>query len=385
MHRIKCPCRLEMKSLYIGYFKPSEADIKEMWQNSIFVFDTNVLLHFYRYSGETLEQLLKIIEEFKDRIWMPSKVADEFFDNRLGVLDKQIQAYGSLRNTLDKVEGDLTNNRQHPFITPASLKRFQELHGQIKNELDEEEKRLLARSNNDEILQKIGELFDGRVGARFSQEDLDAIYAEGAERAEKKIPPGFKDVQSKASSGDNYRIYGDFILWKQILEKASKEQCGAIFVSDDKKEDWWLAFQGRKLSPLPYLSQEFYEKTKKPFLMYTVDKFIEEASEFLKTTVSSAIIEEARDIRETEEQKYFTVISEQSLLEQLKAYESLISDDPHAYVGLRHFVTVVLGEQGYEINHSYAIINTLIDREIIKSYERPTGLGMAKAISLKQA
>src|SRR5882724_5470703 len=102
-----------MKSLYIGYFKPSEADIKEMWQNSIFVFDTNVLLHLYRYSEGTLEQLLKIIEEFKDRIWMPSKVADEFFDNRLGVLDKQIQAYGSLRNTLDKVEGDLTNNRQH--------------------------------------------------------------------------------------------------------------------------------------------------------------------------------------------------------------------------------------------------------------------------------
>ena len=119
--------------------------------------------------------------------------------------------------------------------------------------------------------------------------------------------------------------------------------------------------------------------------MYTVDKFIEYASEFLKTTVSSAIIEEARDIRETEEQKYFTVISEQSLLEQLKAYESLISDDPQAYVGLRHFVTVVLGEQGYEINHSYAIINTLIDKEIIKSYERPTGLGMAKAISLKLA
>lgn len=374
-----------MKSLYIGYFKPSETDIRAMWQNSIFVFDTNVLLHLYRYSVETREQLLKIIEAFKDRIWIPRKVADEFFDNRLEVLGRQIQEYSNLTKILDKAEVDLKNTRQHPFITVDNLRKFQELLAQIKSELDENKNRLLARSNNDEILNQIGELFAEKVGDGFSQADLDGIYTEGATRAEKKIPPGFKDVQSKASSGDNYRIYGDLILWKQILEKAAKEQCGVIFVSDDKKEDWWQEFQGRKISPLPYLSQEFYGKTKKPFFMYTVDKFIEYASTFLETAVSLAIIEEARDIRETEERKYFTVIGEQTLLEKLKAYESLISDNPEAYVGLRYFVTVVLGEQGYEINHSYAIINDLIDRGVIKSFERPTGLGIAKAITLKQA
>ncbi|MDQ3817312.1 MAG: PIN domain-containing protein [Acidobacteriota bacterium] len=373
-----------MKSLYIGYFKPSEADIKEMWQNSIFVFDTNVLLHLYRYSTDAREQLLNIIEAFKDRTWIPRKVADEFFDNRLEVLGKQIQEYSNLTKILNKAEDDLKNSRQHPFINSDSLQKFQELLAQIKSELDENKNLLLARSNDDEILNRIGELFDGKVGDSFSQAELDAIYTEGAQRAEKKIPPGFRDVQGKANSGDNYRIYGDFVLWKQILEKASKEQCGVIFVSDDKKEDWWLEFQGRKISPLPYLSQEFHEKTKKPFFMYTVDRFMEYASKFLETAVSEAIIEEVRDIRETEERKYFTVISEQTLLEKLKAYESLISDDPQAYVGLRHFVTVVLGEQGYEINHSYAIINNLIEREVIKSFEVPTGLGMAKAISLKQ-
>lgn len=82
-----------MKSLYIGYFKPSEANFKEMWQSSLIVFDTNVLLHLYRYSEETREQLLTIIGTFKDRIWIPRKVADEFFDNRLEVLGKQIQEH----------------------------------------------------------------------------------------------------------------------------------------------------------------------------------------------------------------------------------------------------------------------------------------------------
>lgn len=379
-----------MKSLYKGYFKPSEDDLTEMWQNSIFVFDTNVLLNFYRYSDETRAQLLKIIEELQARIWIPRKVADEFFDNRLGVLDRQIQEYDTVTNTLNKVEADLRNPRRHPFLTPNTLKQFQETLTQIKNELTENRNRLLSRSNDDEILNKIGELFNGKVGDNFSQADLDAIYVEGAERAEKKIPPGFKDVQSKASSGDNYRIYGDLILWKQILEKASADQRGIIFISDDKKEDWWVEFKGRKISPLPYLFQELNEKAKKPFFMYTIDKFIEYASKFLETTVSPEIIEEARDIRETVEERetakegFFTVISEQVLLDKLKAYESLIVNDPQDYVGLRQFVTLVLAEQGYEINHSYAIINNLIDKGIIELSERPTGLGMAKAITLKQ-
>lgn len=288
-----------MKSIYIGYFKPSEADFKDMWQNGVFVFDTNVLLNLYRYSEETREQLLKIIGQFKDRIWIPRKVADEFFDNRLEVLSKQIQEYDNVVKTLDKVENDLSNSRQHPFVTSNSLQKVQELFVELKAELLENKEALLARSNDDAILHQVGELFNGKVGDGFSQADLDAIYVEGAKRAEKKIPPGFRDVQSKASSGDNYRIYGDLILWKQILEKASTVHCGVIFISDDKKDDWWLEFHGRKIGPHPYLIQEFHEKTKGLFFMYTVDKFIEYASKFLETQVSSAIIEEVRDISET--------------------------------------------------------------------------------------
>lgn len=288
-----------MKSQFFGHFKPSESSIKEMWKSSLIVFDTNVLLHLYRYSEETREQLFAMISAFKDRIWIPHKVAYEFFDNRLDVLGKQIHEYDSLSRTLDNVENDLGNIRQHPFVDQGTFARVKRLFGQLKKELATNKNRLLSRSTDDEILQRIGELFDGEVGESFSQKQLDEIYVEGANRFGRKVPPGFKDATSKASSGDNYRIYGDLILWKQILTKAADAKRNVIFVSDDKKEDWWLEFQGRKISPLPVLLQEFHEITQKTLFMYTVEKFIEYAGEFLKRQVSSSVIEEARDVRET--------------------------------------------------------------------------------------
>jgi uncharacterized protein (DUF433 family) len=108
----------------------------------------------------------------------------------------------------------------------------------------------------------------------------------------------------------------------------------------------------------------------------------------LKTNVSREVIVETKDIREATEQESprlaFSVIEEQELLEKLSHYENLIGNDATAYVGLKHFVTSVLGRQGYEINHSYAILNDLIDRGIVKLYEKKTELWSIKAISLRR-
>ncbi len=38
---------IKMKDKFIGYYKPSEADFKRMWEKGVFTFDTNFLLDFY--------------------------------------------------------------------------------------------------------------------------------------------------------------------------------------------------------------------------------------------------------------------------------------------------------------------------------------------------
>jgi hypothetical protein len=81
-------------------------------------------------------------------------------------------------------------------------------------------------------------------------------------------------------------------------------------------------------------------------------------------------------------QQEFRIITEEQLIDELVKYNKLISDNPRAYIGLKLFVHEVLGVQGFEINHSYAILNDMDRRGLIKIYDRVTGTKINKAISL---
>jgi hypothetical protein len=52
-----------MKDEFKGFYKLDEAEFKCLWENAVFVFDTNVLLNLYRYQESTTGQLIKVIEQ----------------------------------------------------------------------------------------------------------------------------------------------------------------------------------------------------------------------------------------------------------------------------------------------------------------------------------
>jgi hypothetical protein len=41
-----------MRDLFPGFYRPSEEEFHRVWQEGIFVLDTNVLLNLYRYPEE---------------------------------------------------------------------------------------------------------------------------------------------------------------------------------------------------------------------------------------------------------------------------------------------------------------------------------------------
>ena len=106
--------------------------------------------------------------------------------------------------------------------------------------------------SSDEIRDAIGDLFEGRVGPPYSDEQLETICKEGQERYTLKIPHGYKDEGKDETtlyglSNYNCRKYGDLLIWRQIIDRATEAKKGIIFVNDDKKEDWWLIFRGKTL------------------------------------------------------------------------------------------------------------------------------------------
>ena len=94
-----------MKTLFREYFYPSDTDIKEVWNDALIVFDTCALLNLYRYTEKTRESFIKILEAYKDRLWIPYQVAKEFLQDKKEVIKSQEKAYDEIIRQLDRIKG----------------------------------------------------------------------------------------------------------------------------------------------------------------------------------------------------------------------------------------------------------------------------------------
>jgi predicted transcriptional regulator len=69
-----------------------------------------------------------------------------------------------------------------------------------------------------------------------------------------------------------------------MLDHAADEKKPIIFITDDRKFDWWLEHSGRTIGPRPELVHEMKARAGVPFHMYSSNRFIEYAQELLELT-----------------------------------------------------------------------------------------------------
>ena len=105
------------------------------------------------------------------------------------------------------------------------------------------------------------------------------IIKEGELRYRSKIPPGYKDQGSK----EGISIYGDLILWKQIIAHAKKVKKPIILIINDIKEDWcYKKEQKQKIEkPREDLIKELYTTTGMELWM-CLDELLKRDSSFAK-------------------------------------------------------------------------------------------------------
>jgi hypothetical protein len=377
--------RTAMRNAFVGYFRPTSDEFYSLWKESVFAVDANVVLHLYRYSLATQRQLEEALSTVKDKLFIPHQAAKEFLRRRLSVIAGQANEYEQACRDLKKIHDKVATRKRHPFLDGEELDALNDLIPKLVTQLESRRDGLMARLSEDKILEFVSTLFDGRVGAHLTDDEMKALSIVGEERYKKKIPPGYQDAD-KEPDEDPYRKYGDFIIWKQLIAKAQELARPPIFVTDDKSEDWWLEQSGRKVGRRPELREEFVREAGQHFWMYTPDRFVEEAGRRSETEVSNEAIAKAVaeivEVREEEKieekavqessvpRKYrFEVISEEEILEELRDFlEEHPSDD--GSVGLKYFVVRYLGSMNYEIGHSYGRINSLINQGLIDCFSR---------------
>lgn len=283
-----------MKNAIREYLELKDEEKEELWNNAVFVFDTNVFLNLYRYSKKTRDILLGAMEQLRDRIWMPNHVAHEFMENRVEVIFETIDRYERLHeetNSFIKVCTDTLRMKKDDSELVG-------LQNYIETWIDTNKRRDLLVTDviEDPILDKILDLFDGKVGKGFDEEEIEKIISEGDERYEKKIPPGYKDATKKKGTLDN-NAYGDFIVWKEIIHFSETEKKDIIYVTHDQKEDWWNIKRGKTVGPRTELRKEFMENTRNKFHMYSMNNFISRFEGNKGMKIDQSIIDELQSIQ----------------------------------------------------------------------------------------
>lgn len=311
-----------MRDKFPGYYRPTDDEFDQLWKEGWFVLDANILLNLYRYQEKARDEFMKVLETLAPRIWVPHQAVLEYQRNRVTTIREQLQKFRDVRKLVNftTLQNSLTqyNNRLRSLIDPTqfleSVKRPYDAFGAHIAEVEGNQIKVESDESNDPVRGFLDTLLPDRVGPAFTQEELDDLHEEGAARYNRETPPGYVDPAKKGIyeydwAGCTYkREFGDWILWKQVLNWARERKMqNVVFVTDDRTEDWWEITKdedgpAKTVGPRPELAAEICaEAGVKLFYMYQPDRLMEWARTKLNLVVANSSIDEIRDVTEREE------------------------------------------------------------------------------------
>lgn len=282
-----------MKDLFPGRYKPTTEEFQNLFKSCYFSFDTNVLLNLYGYSDDARADWFKVFNKISERIWLPFQVAKEFQENRLNRIALERQKYDSVSDAIKEIDTKFHSELDKiwkfaPREVTGWKSKISKLVGEASEKVDEYKKAHRDLSSDDEIRAKIDSLFYLKIGRRHTEDFLMNCAKESKARFEKKIPPGFAD--HKKDSNEN----GDYILWKELLTYTKEIKKPLIFVTDDKKLDWWEGSRGNIIGPHPELINEFFYETQQKFYLYDANRFLKAAKEHFNKEIKDWSIDETK-------------------------------------------------------------------------------------------
>lgn len=281
----------------MSYIFPFE-EFKELWESSpLVVLDTNGFLNLYRYSTDTTNQILKILDTIPiEQFWLPAQVVHEYKKNRQAVITREHSKYKEVTKEVERImlvtknDIDKQFSKFNKFRFPkvkdfeakiyAAIESIKEESKNYKEEIKDEVKQNEKMLSDDNVKEFIDYLvINERVGDPFDTIQLLQIYSEGEQRYQYKLPPGYMDLEKDKTDNTKRDKFGDLILWKQLLNFAQENNDGIIFITNDEKEDWWILDKNDiPLRPRDELFEEFKEYSDQTLVIMNLTSFINHVS-----------------------------------------------------------------------------------------------------------
>jgi hypothetical protein len=245
-----------------------------------------------------------VLQSFGDRLWLPYQVGADYHRNRLKALPQPRQSLERILKTIadnrERVDG-IGFPDQHPSLDLAEAERrrqavvvaLEHLESHVKGGLANLPENPDQFDATDGVRDRLQQLFANRIGSPFAPADLDKLKKEADSRFAKRLPPGYKDNEKESDSK-----YGDYLIWRSLLNelKSRATFTGLIFVTNDRKEDWWLRRESQMIGPRPELIRECLDETGRLLFLYTPSDFLKASQQRLQVQVSAATVATAERV-----------------------------------------------------------------------------------------
>lgn len=293
-----------MREQFAAYYPPDPERRREFVAAGLVALDTNVLLDLYRMNTDAREDVLGLLRQVGDRLWVPHQAALEFHRNRFAVIHDQEQVFKKLQKDVsdagDKIMGIVSNVRNHPIIDRKALEGvIRESFGEIRSYLEglgqEPILSIQTAMDADPVLDAVTMLLAEKVGPAYTPDEMTKVEAEGMQRVKDQRPPGYADAKKEGS-----QALGDYVLWRQLLDEAVKRKLPVLLVTNDQKEDWYRRLHGITIGPRIELISEMLEEAGVPFHAQTLERFLGSATPILQSAVRETTVTDVRRLAEAD-------------------------------------------------------------------------------------
>jgi PIN like domain len=292
-----------VREQFAAYYPPDPERRREFVAAGLVALDANVLLDLYRMNTDAREDVLGLLRQLSDRLWVPHQAALEFHRNRFAVIHDQEQVFKKLQKDVtdagEKIMGIVSNVRNHPIIDRKALEGvIRESLGVMRSYLEglgqEPILSIQTAVDADPVLDAVTTLLADKVGSAYTPDEMTKVEAEGMQRVKDQRPPGYADAKK-----DGAQALGDYVLWRQLLDEAVKRKLPVLLVTNDQKEDWYRRLHGITIGPRTELISEMLEEAGVPFHAQTLERFLGSAAPILRS-VKETTVTEVRRIAEAD-------------------------------------------------------------------------------------
>ncbi|WP_337148665.1 PIN domain-containing protein [Serratia bockelmannii] len=238
-------------------------DVNASDRDTIIFLDTNVLLLPYvakQLGKQDIKEIQNLYVKLKSegRLFISDRVAREFIknrDNKISDIVKALSDDNSRIKQLESLSKIFQETSQFEELENLSTK-INELIVNYKKNHNKMVDEVKSWKGKDPITTIYDKVFDSKnvISISDSEEEL---LTEWEYRKKIKIPPGYKDSE-KDDTG-----VGDFLIWKSILQLGKEQQKDIIFITGEKKSDWFTLSNNEPISVRSELNDEFRRITGK--------------------------------------------------------------------------------------------------------------------------